>query len=154
MQTETDKADQTEQDSQAQRRKTATPQASGEKRNVVKQAVSYLLVGGSSALIELVLFQGLYAMVHLGVAPANIIAVIASTVFNFTVNRSVTFKSTGNPVRSLVLYLILFAFNMTFSPLAISWLVGFGVHSILAKLATMVCITLWNFVLYRKVIFK
>ena len=53
-----------------------------------------------------------------------------------------------------MLYLILFAFNMAFSTLAISWLVGFGVHSILAKLATMVCITLWNFVLYRKVIFK
>lgn len=154
MQTETDKADQTEQDPQAQRRKTAEPQTSGEKRSVVKQAVSYLLVGGSSALIELMLFQGLYAMVHLGVAAANIIAVIASTVFNFTVNRSVTFKSTGNPVRCLVLYLILFAFNMTFSTLVISWLVGFGVHSILAKLATMVCITLWNFVLYRKVIFK
>lgn len=154
MQTETDKADQAEQDSQAQRRKTAEPQASGEKHNVVKQAMSYLLVGGSSALIELVLFQGLYAMAHLSVAPANIIAVIASTVFNFTVNHSVTFKSTGNPLRSLMLYLILFAFNMTFSTLAISWLVGFGVHSILAKLATMVCITLWNFVLYRKVIFK
>lgn len=100
------------------------------------------------------LFQGLYAMAHLSVAPANIIAVIASTVFNFTVNHSVTFKSTGNPLRSLMLYLILFAFNMAFSTLAISWLVGFGVHSILAKLATMVCITLWNFVLYRKVIFK
>lgn len=154
MQTETDKADQAEQDSQAQRRKTAEPQASGEKHNVVKQAMSYLLVGGSSALIELVLFQSLYAMAHLSVAPANIIAVIASTVFNFTVNHSVTFKSTGNPLRSLMLYLILFAFNMAFSTLAISWLVGFGVHSILAKLATMVCITLWNFVLYRKVIFK
>ena len=112
MQTETDKADQAEQDSQAQRRKTAEPQASGEKHNVVKQAMSYLLVGGSSALIELVLFQGLYAMAHLSVAPANIIAVIASTVFNFTVNHSVTFKSTGNPLRSLMLYLILFAFNM------------------------------------------
>lgn len=128
--------------------------ASGKAGSVVKQAASYLLVGGSSALIELVLFQGLYALAHLGIAAANIIAVVASTVFNFTVNRSVTFKSAGNPVRSLVLYLILFAFNMTFSTLVIAWLVGLGAHSVAAKLATMVCITLWNFALYRKVVFK
>ncbi len=133
----------------------ASPERCGrDRKGLVKQAASYLLVGGSSALIELTLFQALYALTPISIAAANIIAVIASTVFNFTVNRSVTFKSAGNPMRSLVLYLILFAFNMTFSTLAIAWMVSLGVHSVIAKLATMACIVLWNFVLYRKVIFK
>ena len=53
-----------------------------------------------------------------------------------------------------MLYLVLFAFNTTFSTLAITWLVSLGLHSAVAKLMTMVCIVMWNFVLYRKVIFK
>lgn len=122
--------------------------------NTIKQAASYLLVGGFSALIELVLFQGLYALTPIGIAAANLIAVLSSTVFNFTVNRSVTFKSAGSPVFSLILYLMLFAFNMTFSTLVIAWLVDLGIHSIAAKIVTMACIMLWNFVLYRKVVFK
>ena len=90
----------------------------------------------------------------MGIAPSNIIALVASTAVNFTMNRSLAFKSSANPARSLVLYLVLFAFNTTFSTLAITWLVGLGVHSAVAKLMTMVCIVMWNFVLYRKVIFK
>ena len=85
---------------------------------------------------------------------ANVTAVVVSTVFNFLVNRNVTFKSTSNPLRSLVLYLILFALNTTFSTVAISLLAAHGVYPLVAKVCTMACIVLWNFVLYKKVIFK
>ena len=118
------------------------------------QGFFYVVVGISSALIELVLFQGLYALAGMPVEPSNVIAVVTSTTFNFLMNRSVTFKGTSNPLRSLVLYLLLFAFNTTFSTLVIRTLVGMGWHSLAAKLATMCCIVLWNFALYRTVIFK
>ena len=114
----------------------------------------YLLAGGGSALLELVLFQGLYQLAGLPIEPSNVIAVVTATALNFLVNRNVTFKSTSNPVRSLALYVLLFAFNTTFSTLAIRALVDVGWPSLVAKLATMVCIVLWNFVLYRKVVFK
>lgn len=123
-------------------------------KDFVSQIVRYAFVGGASAAFELVVFQALYALAGIGIAPSNIIALVASTAVNFTLNRSLAFKSTANPARSLVLYLVLFVFNTTFSTLAITWLVGLGIHSVVAKLMTMFCIVMWNFVLYRKVIFK
>lgn len=131
-----------------------TPADGKSRRALFAQLLRYVLVGGSSAAFELAAFQALYALAGVGIAASNIIALVASTTLNFTLNRSVTFKSAANPMRSLVLYLALFAFNTTFSTLGITKLVDLGVHSAIAKLMTMACIVMWNFVLYKKVIFK
>lgn len=119
-----------------------------------RQGLWYLFIGGASALIELVIFQLLYSLFHVGVAPANIIAVVVATVFNFLMNRNVTFKSTSNPVRSFILYLLLFVANLAFSTWAIAVMIGIGVHSAIAKLITQVAIATWNFFIYRVFIFR
>ena len=122
------------------------------KNETIGQGIRYLLIGGGSALIDVGLFQFLY-MFGLGPIPANVTSVLVSTVFNFLMNRNVTFKSAANPVRSAVLYLLLLAFNTCFTSWTISMLIGLGWHSLIAKVAALVCTTMWNFVLYRKVIF-
>lgn len=119
-----------------------------------RQGLWYLFVGGSSALIEFVLFQVLYSLFHMGVAPANVVAVVVATVFNFLMNRTVTFKSTSNPVRSLILYLVLFAVNLALSTWAITAMISVGVHSAVAKIITQVAIATWNFFIYRALIFR
>ncbi len=124
-------------------------------QSVAKHGIKYLLVGGSSALIELVVFQALLTLSPIGVGPSNVIALVCSTTYNFLMNRNFTFKSASNPARSLVLYLLLFAFNTTLTTTVLSILVDhWGWNSILSKLLTMACVTLWNFVLYRKVVFR
>lgn len=120
----------------------------------VARIAKYLFVGGSSALLELVLFQVLYAVCGWQIAVSNVCAVVVATTYNFLLNRSWAFGQSGNPTRSVILYLLLFAFNTTFSTTAISVLVAHGAPSVAAKLFTQVCIVLWNYVLYRKVIFK
>lgn len=120
----------------------------------VFQAFKYVVVGASSAVIELALFQVLSAVLGLALTYSNVIAVVISTTFNFLMSRNVTFKSTSNPVRSLALYLLLFAFNTTFSTVCISFLAAQGIYPLVAKVCTMACIVLWNFVLYKKVVFK
>lgn len=119
----------------------------------IKQGITYLLVGGSTALLELVLFQILYQFTALGPAFSNIIAVVVSTACNFLLNGFVTFQSSSNLVRSIVLYVLLFLFNLFFSTTVITLLVDIGCLPLLAKLATMVCIVCWNFILYKKVVF-
>ena len=121
--------------------------------SIKQQGARYLIVGGSSALVELMLFQGLYAMLQMDVVVANVCAVVASTAFNFLLNRTLTFKSASNPARSVLLYLLLLALNTCFTSTAIALLVSMGTPSVAAKLLTMACVTLWNFVLYRKVVF-
>lgn len=120
----------------------------------IKRVAKYLFVGGSSALLELFLFQALYALLGWQIALANVFAVVIATTYNFLLNRSWAFEQKSNSLRSVVLYLLLFFLNTTFSTAVITFLVSAGVISMLAKLFTQACIVLWNYVLYRKVIFK
>ena len=121
---------------------------------ITGQGIKYLLVGGTSALIEYGGFQLLFLLAGWNVAASNITATVAATVFNFASNRSFTFNSTARPVRSAVLYLVLFCCNTAFSTVVVDVLVGAGLSSLIAKLIPMACVTCWNFVLYRKVVFR
>lgn len=118
-----------------------------------RQAIAYVAVGGGTALLELVVFQGLYALSPLGVVGSNVIAVIIATICNFVLNGTTTFKTCSNWIRSAILYTLLFLFNTTFSTLTIGWLINAGAPSLMAKLSTMICIVVWNFFLYKKVVF-
>lgn len=120
----------------------------------ILSAAKYLFVGGSSAVIELALFQ-LLVMMGLALAVANVVAVVIATAYNFLLNRSWSFGHTGGALASLVKYLLLFAFNTCFSTIAISTISpALGIPAIAVKVVTMGCIVVWNYVLYRSVIFK
>jgi putative flippase GtrA len=123
-------------------------------KKTAMQILRYIVVGGASALIELLLFLGCYEFMHIAIAYSNVIALVSSTVVNFSLNRQWSFKSSSNLVGSMVKYGILFIFNLGFSTVVVIWLVGFGLPSVFAKAMTMACVVCWNFVLYRKVIFK
>jgi putative flippase GtrA len=123
-------------------------------REIAKQGGRYLLVGFSSAAIELILFWVMRVLLRVPTIFANPVAVALATLFNFTLSRKWTFKSVSNLPRTVLLYLLLFCFNQVFSTYFIILLESWGVFSIIAKVLAMGCIVLWNFVLYRKVIFK
>lgn len=112
----------------------------------------YILIGGGTAALELLLFTLLSRV--LPIPPANFVATTVATIGNFLVNGRFAFRQVKRIRRSAVLYVILYALNQLFSTLTIGWLVNsFGISASLAKLGTMVCIVLWNFILYRKVVF-
>ena len=119
----------------------------------------YLIVGFSSAAIELGLFEALYrlfGMPRAGVllVIANVVAICVATVYNFILSRNWTFRSTSRLTRSIILFVVLFAWNQVFSNTVILLLVGININEILAKVFTMACIVCWNFFLYRFVVFK
>jgi hypothetical protein len=41
-----------------------------------------------------------------------------------------------------------------FTTITTSWLIDIGVFPLIAKIATMGCVVIWNFFLYNKLIFK
>ena len=123
-------------------------------KDILKQICMYLIVGGSSALIELFVFWLLREVFDQSIIVSNVSAIILSTTYNFLLSRGVTFKSTSNIMRSLILYLILFAFNTTFSTIVIYIAESCGLPGLVGKIIAMACIVSWNFILYRKVIFK
>lgn len=123
-------------------------------KNAQKQFIKYLLVGGSTAIFELVLYTLLRKVVCLELSLSNVIAVIIATILNFIINRGWAFKTASNLPRSVMLYLILFFLNTLFSTNAIIFMVNLGLVDIIAKFITMCMITMWNFVFYRNIIFK
>ncbi|NLG10263.1 MAG: GtrA family protein [Coriobacteriaceae bacterium] len=123
-------------------------------RKIAGEWIRYLLVGFSSAALELVIFFTLFNVMRIDVRIANIIALLCSAIFNYIMSSRWTFKVQGFRARSVVYYLILFVFNQVFSTLVIVWLIDMGWVALVAKIFTMACIVTWNFVLYRSVIFK
>ena len=108
----------------------------------IKQFIRYLFIGGSTAIFELSLYTILRSLVHLSVSLSNVTAVVVATILNFLLNRNLAFKGSSNFTRSLILYIILFSFNTTFSTYAIIFMVKLGIVDTLAKLATMGLITM------------
>ncbi len=129
---------------------TATP---SEDASVFAHGVRYVLVGGASAALELGIFWVLSNPVHLGVVISNIVAVFIATLSNFAANRAWTFKSTTHVTRSALLYVTLWALNLTFTTVTIKIAAAQGIYPTFAKIGTMALVTLWNFQLFRKVIF-
>ncbi|MBE6066729.1 MAG: GtrA family protein [Clostridium lundense] len=118
------------------------------------QFIKYLFVGGFTAFFEILLYAFLRKVVYLNLTLSNIIATVIATAINFWINRGWSFKSASNLSKSLILYLILFFLNASFSTLAINVMVKLKILDIAAKFITMCMITVWNFVIYRKLIFK
>ncbi len=124
-----------------------------ESKNSIIQFSKYIIIGGLSALCELLLFT-VFEVLGISIFISNLSSVIIATIINYLLNKLWAFKSQKGSVKSLVLYISLFVFNITFSSQFIIFLSNSGVKSIVAKLISMILITCWNFVLYKKLIFK
>ena len=122
------------------------------KSNII-QFSKYIIIGGTSAFCELMLFT-IFQIIGMNIFISNFSSVIISTIINYLLNKFWAFKSQTGSIRSLVLYIGLFIFNITFSSQFIVLLSNVGVKSIVAKFISMILITCWNFVLYKKVVFK
>ena len=122
--------------------------------SVKAQGARYLIVGSLSAVIELLVFSLLFYFVQVPIKYSSPAALLFSTIFNFILSSTWSFKGAKNIVRSIVLYILLFLINTLFSGWASDALFSLGCPGIFAKILTMACIVSWNFILYRKVVFK
>lgn len=113
----------------------------------------YILVSGSQTIIEYVTFAVLQLMIPAVIA--NAVAVICSASYNFVMNRNVTFKASGNMMRSIILFILLWVWNLLFSTTVIGAIPAMtGVDPMLVKLGCMACQFAWGYPLCRHVIFK
>lgn len=118
----------------------------------------YIVTGGVSAIVDI---GGVYIVRSIfpnGLALAVIVGFFAGFLVNFAMNKLWTFQKRGDGYRKtqrqFVLYVLLVAFNLLFTYLVIRLLSSIGVELLYAKVFTIGCTTLWNYVLYKKYIFK
>lgn len=123
-----------------------------------KQIATYAASGIFALLIDNVVFLiVLYIFsADLGLAVAT--GLTSGLIASFALNRQWTFKKTIDHKHStsiqLGMYILLFIFNNVFTYFLVSSALVFGIIPIISKLIATACITLWNYVLYKKIIFR
>lgn len=134
------------------------------KRETFGQFVRYIFVGIVSFSIEYTLFLVLRNALTLSELIVNIVVYTVIFWINFLLNKFFSFKSRTNFKRQLFLYGILFVFNLVvgnillFSGIryCLVLLAGEGSWPVLylPKILIMFFIISWNFILYKKIIYK
>jgi putative flippase GtrA len=115
----------------------------------------YLVTGFLCFGIEYALFNILFRLVGLGYIWANSIALATVFWVNFLMNRYWSFKSRKSLKVQLPLYAILFAFNILATNVLMYLLSDLaGINPSISKLLVMGAVVSWNFILYKKVIYR
>ncbi len=79
----------------------------------VIRAIKFALISASAGIIEIGVFALMNEFTGLKYWPCYLTALIASVLWNFTINRRYTFKSTKNVPRAMAM---VFAFYLVFTP--------------------------------------
>lgn len=127
------------------------------------EKLRFAVVGGANTALD---FALLFLMVGLGLdkIAANFVSTAVAFVFSFFVNKSFTFKSTGGDARKqfalflvisvaalwVVQPIIILSMSAILASSGLSELVVLFIAKLVATLGSMI----WNYILYKKFVFK
>ena len=138
----------------------------GESKQNLRQAVKFTLFSISAGLIQIVTYVLFYEVFHWAPWLSYLVSLILSVVWNFTLNRTYTFRSDAPVARSMALVAL---FYLVFTPLSTWWtaaltgenpFTGAGVSSeplvnnYLVQAATMAINFVTEFLWQRFVVFR
>ncbi len=115
----------------------------------------YLIVGASSVLVEYIIFVTLHYVFKLNIPIANVIGFSGGFIYSFFMNRGVVFTEgkDGSARKQIVIYLVLALFNLMISTLLVTYISRY-IPAYITKILVSGFIAVYNYILYRKVIFK
>jgi putative flippase GtrA len=115
----------------------------------------YLVIGFSSFIIEYSIFFICNQLVKLWYIYSNSIAFVIVFWFNFLLNRYWSFQSKARLSKQLFQYGILFFINIGVSNLLMYLLSDkLAIIPLISKIMVMGVIVIWNFLIYKKIIYK
>lgn len=115
-----------------------------DRKEELKRAVKFTLFSASAGIIELVLYSLLDWLTPWPYWPCYLIGLVASVIWNFTLNREFTFRSAGNVPIAMLKVLLFYAVFTPASTVFGDWLTeDIGWNGVLVTIINM----LINFVL-------
>mgnify|MGYP003293970554 CR=1 FL=1 len=125
-----------------------------EKKKEIIRAIKFTLFSISAGIVEIVLFAILEWLTNWSYWPCYLIALIASVVWNFTLNRQFTFKAANNvPIAMLKVA----GFYLVFTPLSTiggNYLAEtVGLNDFLVTALNMICNFVLEYLFDRYVVF-
>ena len=117
------------------------------------RAIKFTLFSASAAIIQVAAFALLNEVLHWNYWACYLIALVLSVLWNFTMNRKITFRSANNvPIAMLKVAL----FYLVFTPLSTwggNWLNGIGWNEYLVLAISMITNFVCEFLYQRFVVF-
>ncbi len=117
------------------------------------QVLKFVLFSISAGVIQTGVFTLLNELLHWRYWPCYLIALIASVLWNFTLNREFTFKSAGNVPLAMAK---VFGFYCVFTPLSTWWgsvLTDGGINEYIVLFGTMIINLITEFLYDRFFVF-
>lgn len=125
-----------------------------DKKELIR-TVKFTLFSISAGIIEIVLFTLLDKFTGWAYWPKYLIALIASVIWNFTLNREYTFKSANNVPIAMIKVAIFYAIFTPVSTIAGNYLAeNLGWNDILVTLLNMVCNFILEYLYDKYVVFR
>src|SRR3569623_1255397 len=116
--------------------------------------VRYLLVGGTTFIIDFGILFLLHSKANIGIAIATSISYWVSIVYNFILNRYWTFDAREKESlrRHITSYMTLLVLNYIFAVIFVT-VASHTINYILAKAIAVLVQMIWTYPVYKKVIF-
>ena len=125
-----------------------------DKKELIR-TVKFTLFSISAGIIEIVLFTLLDKFTGWTYWPKYLIALIASIIWNFTLNREYTFKSANNVPIAMIKVAIFYAIFTPVSTIAGNYLAeNLGWNDILVTLLNMLCNFILEYLYDKYVVFR
>lgn len=125
-----------------------------DKKELIR-TVKFTLFSISAGIIEIVLFTLLDKFTGWAYWPKYLIALIASVIWNFTLNREYTFKSANNVPIAMIKVAIFYAIFTPVSTIAGNYLAeNLGWNDILVTLLNMLCNFVLEYLYDKYVVFR
>lgn len=127
-------------------------------RKIHNQRLFHYVFSGSSAfLLEYGSFLIIFYHFHLTIIFSNTISFVLGFITSFILNRIWVFghkEQNKQVIHQISLYLIIACVNLTITNIAIHFLVDASVPAFIAKIMLVILVAIWNFGIYKKVIFS
>ncbi|MBQ3016205.1 MAG: GtrA family protein [Clostridia bacterium] len=118
------------------------------------RTLKFTLFSISAGIIQILLFTILNELLHLDYWVSYISSLVASILWNFTINRKVTFKSSNNVKISM---LLVFLFYLVFTPVSTvlgNLAEGSGVNEYIVLAVTMISNFVLEYLYTRYVVYR
>ena len=125
-----------------------------EKKEELVRVAKYVLFSASAGLIQSLAFTLLHEIVRWPYWPCYLFALVLSVLWNFTLNREFTFKSTTNIPRAMTLVALYYC---VFTPLSTLWgtaLTNAGWNDYIVLFGTMLINLTTEFLFWRLVVYR
>ncbi len=125
-----------------------------EKIKELIRAAKFTLISISAGIIQIGSFTLFYEVFSWKYWLAYLVSLLLSIIWNFTVNRKVTFKSANNVPKAMAQLL---GFYAVFTPVTMfggQWIEGLGVNGVIVEAVTMILNFVLEFLFCRFVIYR